>query len=194
VRLFLAVNLPDAVRSAIWDAAAPLRNAELPVRWVEPEGLHLTLKFLGEVSDNREAEIVAGLNAAVHGAKPFALEIAGFGAFPTPGRPRVVWAGCEAAPALELLQDRVEREMHALGFPLEGRPFHPHITLGRVRKRVRPRDVPDLEDALAALSCHEVVTVQSVDLMQSTLRPSGAEYSVRYAAGFDGKRGGGIDG
>lgn len=186
MRLFLAINLPDAVRSAVWDAAAPLRTQSWPIRWVEPDGLHLTLKFLGEVAADRESRIAQQLDEIVAGAKPFPMEVGGFGAFPTPARPRVLWVGCEAAPPLELLQHRVEREMDALGFPLEGRPFHPHVTIGRVRKDARPRDLAGLEPVLEDLSVHEMVTVDAVALMQSTLRPHGARYDIRHGAALDG--------
>lgn len=186
MRLFLAVNLPGEVRQTLWDATAALRAASLPVRWVRPESMHLTVKFLGDVPDDREAAIVAGLEAAVVGAKPFTLDVGGFGAFPNPGRPQVVWIGVDAMPPLEILQHRVEREMERLGFPLEGRPFHPHLTLGRVRKNVRPRDVPNMETALAELACQATVPVRSLDLMQSTLRSDGAVYAVRHAAMLDG--------
>jgi 2'-5' RNA ligase len=186
VRLFVAVNLPDDVRAAVWEAAAPLRALPAPIRWVAPDILHLTLKFLGDVATDRETAVVEGLEAAVQGAKPFAMEIGGFGAFPRPNRPRVVWVGCEATPPLELLQHRVEREMLALGFPLEGRPFHPHVTLGRVRKDARSPDLAALEPTMQDLALHDVVTVRSIDLMQSTLRPDGATYSVRHAAALSG--------
>jgi 2'-5' RNA ligase len=180
VRLFVAVNLPDAVRRAIWETAAPLRESGLPVRWVASDGVHLTIKFLGEVADRREPEIVQGLTHAAEGARRFTLPIAGFGAFPTPTRPRVVWVGCEAVPPLELLQHRVEREMETLGFPIEGRPFRPHITLGRVSRDGRPSDFSDFPRALEALRYAGEATVESLDLMQSTLAPAGARYARRH--------------
>jgi 2'-5' RNA ligase len=138
MRLFLAINLPTDVRETLWEVAAPLRTARYPVRWVAAEAIHLTLKFLGDVDDMREDEIAAGVAAAVVGAKPFPLPVGGFGAFPSAQRPRVVWAGLEPVPSLELLQHRVEQEMERLGFPTEGRPFHPHLTLGRVKRDARP--------------------------------------------------------
>jgi 2'-5' RNA ligase len=182
MRLFVAINFPAELRQNLWRAAEPLRQAGFPVRWVGPEELHLTLKFLGEVAAEREPELIAGLQAAVQGAKPFTLPVGGFGAFPSPSRPRVLWAGCEPLPALEWLQHRVEQEMEQLGFPLEGRAFHPHLTLGRARRDARPADFRDLEDRLQALAFAEEALVQSVDLMQSRLSPSGAHYARRHAA------------
>ena len=186
MRLFVAVNLPSSTRRAIWEAAAPLRAKRYPVRWVEQDAIHLTLKFLGEVDDTHEGEVRAGLAAAVQGAKLFALELNGFGAFPTPQRPRVIWAGCEAAPPLELLQHRLEQEMDRIGFPVEGRPFHPHLTLGRAKRGANPREFEGIADQLEAMTFRAEVTVRSLDLMQSTLAPGGAQYALRHAAELPG--------
>jgi 2'-5' RNA ligase len=180
MRLFLAINLPTDVRETLWEVAAPLRTARYPVRWVAAEAIHLTLKFLGDVDDMREDEIAAGVAAAVVGAKPFPLPVGGFGAFPSAQRPRVVWAGLEPVPSLELLQHRVEQEMERLGFPTEGRPFHPHLTLGRVKRDARPAALAGLATDLDSLVYETEVSVESVDLMQSTLTPQGAQYTQRH--------------
>lgn len=181
MRLFIAVNLPDHVRRGAWDTAAPLRAKRYPVKWVDTDALHVTVKFLGDVSDEREPAVVQALTAAALGAKRFSLAIDGFGAFPTVRRPRVVWVGCDAAPPLELLQHRVEQEMDRLGFPLEGRPFHPHITLGRAKRDARPGDFAGFESDLEVLHYAAEVTVDSIDLMESTLTPRGARYTRRHA-------------
>jgi 2'-5' RNA ligase len=182
VRLFVAINLPDAVRQALWEVTEELRGAPFPIRWVEPESIHLTLKFLGEVAVEREGQISAGVTAAAGGAKAFVLPIAGFGAFPSPRRPRVVWAGCEGVATLELLQHRVEQEMERLGFPVEGRPFRPHLTLGRVKQRASSREFEGFEGALQTLHYAGEAMIKSVDLMMSQLGRRGARYSVRHAA------------
>jgi 2'-5' RNA ligase len=179
MRLFIAVNLPTDVRETLWEVAAPLRAARYPVRWVAAESIHLTLKFLGDVDATREAEIASGVAAAAVGAKPFPLPVGGFGAFPSAQRPRVVWAGLEPVPPLELLQHRMEQEMERLGFPTEGRPFHPHLTLGRVKRDARPAALAGLATDLDSLVYETEVSVESVDLMQSTLTPQGARYTRR---------------
>jgi len=184
MRLFLAVNLPLRVRQHLWDITKPLRDADYPVRWVELDGLHVTLKFLGEVDAERESEIIGGVERAVRGVRSFPMVMAGFGVFPTPQRPRVVWAGCEAPPPLELMQHAIEREMHALGFPIEGRAFRPHVTLGRARRDAAPRALRPLVTGLEALEHGAEVSVTSVDLMQSTLSPSGARYACRQSIGL----------
>jgi len=182
VRLFVAVNLPDEVRHALWEAAAPARRPDPPVRWVRPDGMHLTLKFLGEVEPTRESEIGDAIELAAAGARPFTLRIEGFGVFPNASRPRVIWAGCEPVPQLEVLQHRVEQEMERLGFPLEGRPFRPHLTLGRARDGAPPARLAAVAEALEELTYSADVVVRSVDLMESQLSAAGARHTRRQAA------------
>src|SRR5712675_612158 len=107
----------------------------------------MTVKFLGDVEAEREPELRAALTRAAGGGRP---------------RPRVIWAGLDADPALELLQHRVEQEFSPLGFPPEGRPFRPHLTLGRAAREARPRDFAGLADALEGLSYEAAVLVASV--------------------------------
>jgi len=178
VRLFVALNLPDVVRRALWEAASALRDRDFPIKWVRPEGLHLTLKFLGEVDDARERELRDALQRAVAGGKTLPLALGGFGVFPDFGRPRVVWVGVAPDPALELLQHGVEREFGPLGFPPEGRAFRPHLTLGRAGRDARARDFEGLETALSAMRFEETVVVETLDLMRSTLERGGAVYQV----------------
>lgn len=177
MRLFAAVNLPADLRQAIHAAAAPLREAGLPIRWIDPDGIHLTLKFLGNVDAERLPELTAALDRACAGMRGFSVALTGFGAFPSAERARVVWVGCESAPPLELLQHAVEREYAALGFVVEGRPFRPHLTLGRARPR---SGVRGLETALGHTALDALWTITAVDLMESTLTRSGAVYAVRH--------------
>ena len=182
MRLFVAVNLPPDLRQALWDAAGPLRQRDYPVRWVAADAIHVTLKFLGEVAEDRASELARSVTAIAGAAKSFTLPLGGFGVFPAPERPRVVWAGCEAVPPLELLQHDVERTMHELGFPLEGRPFRPHLTLGRVRDGAKAREFAGFAATLDTLRFTGEAMVTSVDLMQSTLTPNGATYTARHRA------------
>jgi 2'-5' RNA ligase len=179
--LFIALNLPPAVRDALWDATTPLRQLGLPVNWVRGEGIHVTLKFLGEVGDEREAELTAALERAATGARTLPLAVGGFGVFPDFNRPRVIWAGIAPEPGLEILQHQVEQEFAPLGFPTEARAFRPHVTLGRARREARPRDFAGLEAALGGLGFAQTVVVSALDLMQSTLRSGGAVYNVRHS-------------
>ena len=173
------------MRQGLWDALAPLRDPreKLPVKWVRPENIHLSLKFLGDVEDTREPELVAALQQAAGSRgepRPLTLQITGFGVFPDYHRPHVLWAGITPEPGLELLQHGVEQAFAPLGFPTEARAFRPHVTLARAARDARPRDFTGLEEVLAALDFDQTVTVAEVDLMQSTLQQDGPVYQVRY--------------
>lgn len=141
MRLFAALPIPDPARGAVVAFLDDLRRSNWPVRWIRTEGIHLTLKFYGEVMPERLDVIEEALRFAVAGTGPIPLRITELGAFPTAARPRVLWIGVDAPPALELLQDRLERGGEEIGFPPEGVPFQPHVTLGRVREghRLPPR-------------------------------------------------------
>jgi 2'-5' RNA ligase len=157
----------------------------LPLKWVRPENIHISLKFLGEVEEAREPELRAALQRAAGSrseARPLTLHIEGFGVFPDYRRPHVLWAGVAPDPALELLQHGVEQAFAPLGFPTEARPFRPHVTLARTGREARPRDFAGLEATLDQLTFSRPVTVADVDLMQSTLQPSGGGpvYQVKY--------------
>jgi 2'-5' RNA ligase len=137
MRLFVAVPVSEPARDQILKLLGRLRSSSWPVRWVHDEGLHMTLKFFGEVGPDRLDVIVEALRFAAGDAGTLALQLGELGAFPSRSRPRVLWVGVDAPPALELLQDRIERGCEAIGFPPEGAPFQPHITLGRVREGQR---------------------------------------------------------
>jgi RNA 2',3'-cyclic 3'-phosphodiesterase len=150
---------------------------------VRPENIHLSLKFLGEVAEAREAELRDALKraAGMGGTpRPLALQINGFGVFPDYRRPQVLWAGVAPEPGLELLQHGIEQAFAPLGFPTEARTFRPHVTLGRASRDARPSEFRGLEEILASTEFDETVTVGEVDLMQSTLRKDGPVYQVRY--------------
>jgi len=133
MRLFAGIPVPEPALGELRVIMASLREQEWPVRWTGNEGLHLTLKFYGSVPDDQLPLISRALATSAEDCGPIPLTCSGLGHFP-PGRMvQVIWAGVDAPGALELLQDRIERASEALGFPLEGRPFRPHVTLGRVK-------------------------------------------------------------
>jgi 2'-5' RNA ligase len=134
MRLFVALNLPKKERDRIHRAARTLRDQGLPVRWIDAEQYHLTLKFLGEVRSDRVERIEAILDRVATGSPPFSVDLTGFGAFPTVRRPRVLWLGVEPTPALRCLKQDVEWALSDAGFDRETRAFHPHLTLGRVER------------------------------------------------------------
>ena len=137
MRLFAAMPLPEPARAGVAGLLERLRCKDLPVRWVRDDNVHLTLKFFGEVAADRLGGIEQAIRTANEGSAPLEMRLDELGAFPNTRRPRVLWVGLEAPPALELLQDRLERQCDAIGFAPEGTPFRPHITLGRVREGQR---------------------------------------------------------
>lgn len=176
MRLFVAINFPETLRQGLWSATELLRAGALPVRWVKPEGMHLTLKFLGEVGDDQQEQLAAALRRVAESCRAVTVTVGEFGAFPDSRRPRVLWAGISPEPGLELLQHQVEQEFGPLGFPPEGRPFRPHLTLGRAQPDARAAAFRDLEDVLSRVSFEETATVSSVELMRSIPTRTGAEY------------------
>ncbi len=150
---------------------------------MKSENIHLSLKFLGEVEETREPELRTALEQAAGSRsepRPLTLQITGFGVFPDYHRPQVLWAGVTPDPGLELLQHGIERAFAPLGFPTEARTFRPHVTLARAARNAKPRDFAGLEELLRGIDFDETVTVGEVDLMQSTLKPDGPVYQVKY--------------
>jgi 2'-5' RNA ligase len=133
MRLFAGIPVPEPARSEIGVILADLRGKNWPVRWVRPDGLHLTLKFFGSASEETANSLAAALHLAAEGVGPISLDCTGVGSFPPGQRARVIYMGLDVPGTLELLQDAVERACVPLGFPVEGRPFRPHLTLGRVK-------------------------------------------------------------
>lgn len=177
MRLFAAVPIPNPAREQIVSLLGRLRDGGWPVRWVHEEGLHMTLKFFGEVGDERLDVIAEALRYAADGAGELALQLGELGAFPSRNRPRIVWVGIEGPPGLELLQDRIERGCEAIGFPPEGAPFQPHVTLGRVREgqRLPPGGLEDYAEGFERVS----FVAQELGLYESVLTTSGPRYESR---------------
>jgi 2'-5' RNA ligase len=173
-RLFAAIPIPAPASDRIAALLAEVRDQRWPVRWVSETGLHLTLKFYGEVPDERVEVIAEAVGFAVQGTGTLPLALEGVGAFPSLERARVVWVGVEPAPALELLQDRIERGAEPLGFAPEGVPFRPHVTLGRVREGERLP--PAAVRRLAALELAEPFVADALVLYESRLDRRRPEY------------------
>jgi 2'-5' RNA ligase len=176
VRLFVAINLPATTRIELHDAMEAVRTAGMPVRWVAAESLHLTLEFLGEVAESRVVEITTALENVGRSSPPFAMRVAGAGAFPNLRNPRVVWMGVHPEPALMRAQVGMARALQGIGFEVETRPWSPHITLGRAGKDARAPAFGGLEALARRITYDTVVDVVSIDLMRSQLARSGARY------------------
>ena len=180
VRTFVAVDLPDEVERVLGATAQILRDARIEgLRPVRPEGIHLTLKFLGDVPESQVGEIGQVVSEAVAGHRQFDVSTGGFGAFPNTRRPQVLWVGIEgdAGPLIRLQSD-VDAALGALGFPTGTRPFHPHLTLARLDRRMSAAARQASLDALEStgLVAGMRVPVGSVSLVQSILGRGGARY------------------
>lgn len=182
MRLFVALDLDDRTRLAVHEAAAPLRAAVPALGWIPAERLHFTLKFLREVGAESVPPLVAALDDAAARHRAFVLGLRDVGAFPNFRKPRVVWAGVQPDPRLELLQHDVEARCAALGYEVEGRPFRPHLTLARVKGPIPAGPLRALADAARGLTFEDEVDVESIDLMHSTLSSAGPRYVRLHAA------------
>lgn len=188
IRTFIAVGVPAAAQQILADAAGRLRAHTPPaVRWAAPDGMHLTLKFLGNIAPALVEPLLAALSDAAQQTAPFDLRMSGLGAFPHPRRPRVLWAGITGdTDALTALQQSVERASLGLGFTPESRPFAPHITLGRVRQSADSRALHLVGEAISAAPPlpPSSWTVDAIQLMQSVPTPGGMRYVELGAAKF----------
>ncbi len=187
VRTFVAIELTSEVLSVLDRAQAALRKGPggQAGRWVKGEGIHLTLKFLGNVPEEKLEDIYRAVRRACEGYTPFELTIAGLGCFPNVRRPRVVWVGLrEETGQLAALQKKVEHELNRLGFPPEGRGFTPHLTLARVRQEAAHADVEALGKAVAETPAEDLASMQvvAVSVMKSDLKPGGAVYTELFRA------------
>lgn len=180
IRAFIAVELPHAVSDALSSVQGGLRAERHPyVKWVDPGGIHLTLKFLGNIDAGNVSAITAAIARAAQGVSPFRLGLGGLGAFPNPRRPNVIWVAVTGdVERLASLQKGIDRLLVPLGFSAESRPFTAHLTLGRLRQTASPPERQRIGESLITIQPGEVTfEVGEVSLMRSTLTPSGALYS-----------------
>jgi RNA 2',3'-cyclic 3'-phosphodiesterase len=172
VRTFVAVFPPPEVREALFHAARAL-PASKDFRLIGPEKLHLTLKFLGDVAEDDLSTVTRALEPVRERHEPFEVSTSGFGAFPSERRARILWAGVgEGSGPLRALARDVDDLLEAAGFEREGRPYVPHLTLGRARGRPAK-----LDDIGVPPPAHQF-TVSAVDLVRSVPGEAGVTYSV----------------
>ena len=176
MRTFIALELPDDVRTVLAAAQQELQAAQADVSWTRPESLHLTLKFLGEIEAGQVGAVSEACARSVAGSGPFKLSVRDVGMLPNAKQPRVFYAGLRGeTETLMQVQARLEGALAALGFAKESRAFRPHITLGRVKSARNLRELVACATRLR-LATDEFEVVEIV-LMQSELRPAGARYS-----------------
>lgn len=194
-RTFIAVELDEELRRGLQGLQDRLREQIAPrsVRWVRPEGIHLTLKFLGDTPVGRIEEVQSALALAAVEARPFTFTVGGLGCFPNTRRPRVVWVALqEVTGTLARLRDSVEAHVTRLGFPTERRPFSPHLTLGRVQRHASKSEVREIGEVVAASAIGTVgqMAVAAVSYIKSDLRPTGAVYTTLFEAKLGDGEGG----
>ena len=180
IRSFIAIELPDEVRSALAELQTELQTNKPPqVKWVGPYGIHLTLKFLGNIATAKISDVTGAIEQASRGFSPLSLEVKGLGVFPNFQRVRVVWVGVGGdVDRLKQLQQRIDSNLVPLGFGRESRPFTPHLTLARVREKATPTEQQHLGQLIAGArfeTAHRF-TAESINLMQSQLTTEGAIY------------------
>ncbi len=189
IRTFIAIELPKAVQDALAEVEARLKKEKPPVRWVAPDKIHVTLHFLGEIPP-AEVEAISAMTVRVAAeAAPFEIEATGTGVFPNSNRPRVIWVGIDGdMEKLEALHASLGRELAALGFPPEKRPFSPHLTMGRVRDHSSPSEARALGTAVARLEVPSLGRwhVDQILVIRSDLRPEGPLYSPLQVAKLGG--------
>jgi len=192
VRSFIAIELPDELRLGLAQLQARLKTGkQLPVKWLYPYSIHLTLKFLGNIAIDKISEITKAMEAAVQGMSPFHLEVSGLGTFPNLRRVQVVWVGVSGEVAqLSQLQQRIESNLAPLGFAPESRPFTPHLTLARLRERASLDERQSFGQLIASTKFEAVYgfSVDSINLMRSQLTREGAIYTRLSLVGLSKSR------
>lgn len=185
LRAFIAIELPADLQQKAHKATAVFRRGiDSLVRWIPVENMHLTLKFLGDVSQPNVEFLVQMLRQQADLVAPFTIQLAGLGCFPSPKRPRVIYIGVQAPAGLGTLQREIESASRRLGYESEERPFSPHLTLGRVRQNVSASDQQNIRRAVEGTQVDALgsARVDSLHLFKSELRPSGSVYTRLYSA------------
>ena len=181
IRSFIAIELPEAVKTGLQQLQTQLTLPQYSfVKCVAPEGIHLTLKFLGNISSQKMTDITRVMEQASQRVSPFQLQITEVGAFPNVRRPRVLWVGIKGdVDKLVGWQQHLDNGLVPLGFAKEARPFTPHLTLARLRENCSPGDRLQFGEMIAGshVEVDYKFTVTSLNLMRSQLFPSGAVYS-----------------
>ena len=176
MRSFIAIELPESTQSELGEIQRELKKTGADIRWVRPENIHLTLKFLGDIEEGLCNDITRVIEGACNTFQPFSLSIQGTGVFPNARAPRVVWVGLSQDTSLAGIKQEIDTGLVPLGFEQEDRSFVPHLTLGRFRSSQGKRSLMDKVVQLRDNS-YGVIDVKSIALMRSDLSPHGARYT-----------------
>jgi 2'-5' RNA ligase len=175
IRTFICIEIPGTIRQQIEELQNKLKSLDAEVSWVRTSNIHLTLKFLGNVSQPKARDVCAAMERASRGRQPIDIEVSGTGCFPSLRSPRVLWVGfTNLSERLEQLQEAIEDELARLGFPREKRSFAPHLTIGRFRSQ---RNAHALVEAMMVAGIKPVkFQAREIIVMRSNLKPTGAVY------------------
>jgi len=175
VRLFVALDLPEPVRHAITELIAKLQPKSRTARWIRPENLHITLKFIGHVGNEKLSPIQTALSS-IRAAQPIELHFRGMGFFPNEHRPRAFWCGIAASPNLADLAANIDRALVPLGVEAETRPFTPHLTLARFKSDEGIREVVHAATDMKSTD-FGAATETNFHVYESLLKSTGAQYN-----------------
>ena len=202
MRLFIAISLNSQLQQELTELQDKFKHLS-NVRWVKSQNIHLTLNFLGEVNEGKIPLIKEAMQRAVPGTSPFLISFGGLGVFPNLKAPRVIWLGLKPEEEVVFLQQRLEKELSRIGFIAEKRKFHPHLTLGRVKRGFTPlekftkqsrsnlRNIKEQRKGsltgfikkiqeLEQISLSSKLKVDKIELIESRLTPQGPIYSSQY--------------
>ena len=185
LRTFIALEIPRELQQIIHKETAHLRKTiGALVRWVPPGNIHLSLKFLGNISPANLDILTQMIRAEAEACQSFVMQVNGLASFPSPKRPRVIYIGLQAPAELEALQHGIESATTRLGYEFEERGFSPHLTVGRVRQNISASDQQKIRRALEETQIDSLGTarVDSVHLFNSDLKPTGAVYTRLFSA------------
>jgi len=187
IRSFIAVELPEEIKTRLEQLEAQLKSeTQTRVKWVDPNSIHLTLKFLGNIDAGRTGEIIGAMEEAVKGIPPFRLAVKELGVFPNVRRVQVAWVGLSGeVDKLRQVQQRLESNLEQLGFAAESRAFTPHLTIARIRNQASPDERQKFGQLITGTSFDAgEISVDAISLMRSQLTRQGAIYSRLGSAGL----------
>jgi len=177
IRSFLAIELPEPILKKIGEVQGDIRSTRAEVRWTNPEKIHLTLKFFGNIEESRIDPIFKSIEEPIRNTLPFSLKVRGVGAFPHLKNPRVIWIGLvEEREILTSFQKQIETQLEKIGFQPENRPFHPHLTLGRMKSSRGKEELVGRMERYREVEFGDF-QVERVVLFKSDLRSSGPIYT-----------------
>jgi RNA 2',3'-cyclic 3'-phosphodiesterase len=185
VRTFIAVDFPPNMLKKIAEIISFFKTLtpEKDLKWVETDNLHLTIKFLGEIEENKTAQVKHTLSQALKDQNCFDIEINGLGMYPNKNKPRVIWLGITGANPLSEIYNVLNQELTSLGFTPERRAFSPHLTIARIRRNTDHKQAQGIGEILSKYKVETLgaTTIEQVHLYQSVLTPSGPIYTLMHS-------------